>query len=89
MRSFYIGSAKVHIMGENKMKLIRNYLTTEDMTVIIEAVLKEDSALNREIIKVGIIGQIKTVQINQIQVKQKKEKNEKAMIETQQSSILP
>jgi len=57
MRSFYIDSAKVHIMGENKMKLIRNYLTTEDMTVIIEAVLKEDSALNREIVKVGVIGQ--------------------------------
>lgn len=40
------------------MKITRNYLTSEELTFIINAMLDKKTALEREIVKVGLVAQI-------------------------------
>jgi len=40
------------------MKFTRNYLTSEELTFIINAMLEKETALEREIVKVGLVAQI-------------------------------
>ena len=40
------------------MKIIRKYLTSEELSFIINAMLEKDNALDREIVKVGLVAQL-------------------------------
>ena len=40
------------------MKIIRDYLTSEELAFIINAMLEKDSALDREVVKVGLVAQL-------------------------------
>lgn len=40
------------------MKIVKNYLTSEELGFIIEEVNKHDSLLEKEIVKVGIVAQL-------------------------------
>lgn len=40
------------------MKFIRNYLTSEELGFIINAMLEKETALEREVVKVGLVAQI-------------------------------
>ena len=40
------------------MKITRNYLTSEELTFIINSMLEKNTALEREIVKIGLIAQI-------------------------------
>ena len=39
------------------MKIVRDYLTSEELIYIVDSMLKVESAVEREIIKIGIIAQ--------------------------------
>lgn len=39
------------------MKIVRDYLTSEELIYIIDSMLKLDSAVGREVIKVGLVAQ--------------------------------
>lgn len=39
------------------MKIVRDYLTSEELIYIIDSMLKVDSAIEREIIKIGMVAQ--------------------------------
>ena len=40
------------------MKIVRDYLTSEELSFIINAMLEKDNALDREIVKVGLVAQL-------------------------------
>ena len=40
------------------MKIVRDYLTSEELNFIVNAMLEKDSALDREIVKVGLVAQL-------------------------------
>lgn len=40
------------------MKIIKHYLTSEELSFIVETILEKDNALEREIVKIGLIAQI-------------------------------
>ena len=40
------------------MKIVRDYLTSEELNFIINAMLEKDNALDREIVKVGLVAQL-------------------------------
>ena len=40
------------------MKIVRDYLTSEELSFIINAMLEKDSALDREVVKVGLVAQL-------------------------------
>ena len=40
------------------MKIVRDYLTSEELAFIINAMLEKDSALDREVVKVGLVTQL-------------------------------
>lgn len=40
------------------MKIIRNYLTSEEVDYIINAMLNKETALEREVVKIGLIAQL-------------------------------
>lgn len=40
------------------MKIIRKYLTSEELSFIINAMLEKDNALDREVVKVGLVAQL-------------------------------
>ena len=40
------------------MKIVRDYLTSEELSFIINAMLEKDNALDREIVKVGLVTQL-------------------------------
>ena len=40
------------------MKIVRDYLTSEELAFIINAMLEKDSALDREVVKVGLVAQL-------------------------------
>ena len=40
------------------MKIVRKYLTSEELSFIINAMLEKDNALDREVVKVGLVAQI-------------------------------
>ena len=40
------------------MKIVRDYLTSEELSFIINAMLEKDNALDREVVKVGLVAQL-------------------------------
>lgn len=40
------------------MKIVRDYLTSEELNFIVNAMLEKDSALDREVVKVGLVAQL-------------------------------
>ena len=40
------------------MKIVRDYLTSEELAFIINAMLEKDNALDREVVKVGLVAQL-------------------------------
>ena len=40
------------------MKIVRDYLTSEELAFIVNAMLEKDNALDREIVKVGLVAQL-------------------------------
>lgn len=40
------------------MKIVRDYLKSEELSFIINAMLEKDNALDREIVKVGLVAQL-------------------------------
>ena len=42
------------------MKVIRDYLTSDELNYIVNAMLEKETALEREIVKVGLIAQLVT-----------------------------
>lgn len=40
------------------MKLTRNYLTSDELAFIVNSMLEKDNALDREIVKIGLIAQV-------------------------------
>ena len=40
------------------MKIVRDYLTSEELNFIVNAMLEKESALDREIVKVGLVAQL-------------------------------
>ena len=40
------------------MKIVRDYLTSEELNFIVNAMLEKETALDREIVKVGLVAQI-------------------------------
>lgn len=40
------------------MKIVRDYLTSEELNYIINAMLEKETALDREVVKVGLVAQL-------------------------------
>ena len=40
------------------MKIVRDYLTSEELAFIINAMLEKETALDREVVKVGLVAQL-------------------------------
>lgn len=40
------------------MKIARNYLTSEELTFIVNSMLEKETAVEREIVKIGLIAQL-------------------------------
>lgn len=40
------------------MKIVRDYLTSEELDYIVNAMLEKESALEREVVKVGLVAQL-------------------------------
>lgn len=40
------------------MKIVRDYLTSEELNYIVNAMLEKESALEREVVKVGLVAQL-------------------------------
>ena len=40
------------------MKIVRDYLTSQELGFIVNAMLEKDNALDREIVKVGLVAQL-------------------------------
>lgn len=40
------------------MKIVRNYLTSEELGFIVNAMLEKDNAVEREIVKTGLVAQL-------------------------------
>ena len=40
------------------MKIIRDYLTSQELNYIVNAMLEKETALDREVVKVGLVAQL-------------------------------
>lgn len=40
------------------MRIVRDYLTSQELAFIVDAMLEKDNALDREVVKVGLVAQI-------------------------------
>ena len=47
------------------MKVTRDYLTSEELSFIVNAMLEKESAVDREIVKVGLVAQLLTEDIGE------------------------